>query len=245
MPKDHPARKAVDDLLERENEARKRMAAVKERIREVEAEVASDVLRASRPGFGDGTSIIDLFREVRGSRTQRATDAVVSRAVRDVHKYYPKEWIEDWRTLAQQGGGRRWLLKFGQRGHYDNANREVWLSGSDWLSTLTHEMGHGMDYAVPALQRAHALFYRRRMKALGIKDTTPKVRIYQGKKEFAHDLKLRDDVASHNLYSSKTYDRATSWELLTMALEELFHKGRFSSLTPEYRHYILGLLVGL
>lgn len=152
---------------------------------------------------------------------------------------YPASWMA---RLRERGEYR---LKKTTRGYHDDANRVIALSedlpnspqAGKYGEVAVHEVGHGMERAIPGLLEAeNAFMWSRTAKGEVGSRHRPKVTdIYAGTRERGWE----DDFKSH--YSGKDYN-GDPFELFTTGIQELTGGGQ-GYLDEDYQKWLLGVMV--
>lgn len=162
--------------------------------------------------------------------TPRARSPLLAH-VRTVAEWLPRAWTE----ASSEAGALR--IKRAQRGFYLHREHTIALSGAneaDILSTVSHELGHRMEYVIPGVRDLEAAFYARRTSG----EPLQPLGAGYGKEE-----QTRVDRFAHP-YIGKEYG-GRAFELLSMGLEAVLFQRYDLSNDQEYRQFILGILAGV
>jgi hypothetical protein len=215
---------------------------IAKRVVDMHNAVLKDVLRASRPRYGQPrASIASYFRDVKlptGVKKKDWTDAI-----EELDGMLPAEWVED--TITQTRGSG-WTLKFTKRGYNSSRERTIALSGDKtnsgkgirgWRSTLAHEFQHSVQ-DVRGVTNSEYLIINRLGKKRGLTSSSKPKTITKG--EVGWDLGIND------LYTGRLYTWGST-EVTTRGVERLFYEGwaGMRKNGDEYIRYLLGILVGL
>ena len=178
------------------------------------------------------------------------------KAMRWAEQHYPTSWLagahaRGFKTVAGQGGVYR--LGVIQRGQYTDGDRKIELSkgtgqvtgGGVYDHVSVHELGHGMERAVPgltALEDAY-LWSRTSSGEVGSRKRAPLERLGSG--YGADEAAYRSDFPER--YTAKEYgngnNTAASYEVFTTAVESLFAGSNY--LDPSMQQWVLGTLATL
>lgn len=206
------------------------------------------VLQDLRPGFGTAKT-----KWARKSKDQE-------RLFRTADEMLPKEWIDAINARNTQFGGKGLTLKItsqsGRAGsaHYSDYDRHIQMQrGSSAYSTALHEMGHAVEYAIPAVKEAEKRFYKERTDGEQLEPINA-IEKRRGNKNagYTSEEKAREDKFT-SPYMGKDY-HGQAYELLTMGLEGAFFRRHRLHADPtiradlgkgdaDYLNWIYGLLV--
>lgn len=229
--------KDADDVFFRTSEEisaiRTRMVAKRERLFELEQqknaqflppEIAREVLREVRPGFGESTA--KLVGKKAGHQR------VALKHLQDQAENFPKEWFDEFAT-------RQIKTKVIQRGYFRQGMTEVdvMLSPYNPSATAIHELTHFAEYMRPRIRELEWQFYNRRTAGERL----------SGMSWSNREVTRRDQFVSE--YMGKDYGNSPDsyFELATMGVESIFAPTRRYDITPdpEYADFVLGLLAAL
>jgi hypothetical protein len=215
---------------------------IAKRVVDIHNAVLKDVLRASRPRYGQPrASIASYFRDVKLPTGVKKKDW--ADAIEELDGMLPAEWVED--TITQTRGSG-WTLKFTKRGYNSSRERTIALSGDKtnsgkgirgWRSTLAHEFQHSVQ-DVRGVTNSEYLIINRLGKKRGLTSSSKPKTITKG--EVGWDLGVND------LYTGRLYTWGST-EVTTRGVERLFYEGwaGMRKNGDEYIRYLLGILVGL
>ena len=228
-------------------ELRKEVKKIKDRVDTRRREVMLDVLRASRPYYGQPrASIGSYFSNVTLPRT--INRKLWDNAIEELDGMLPAEWVGDTIAQTRRGG---WTAKFSKRGRNTQQLRLIEISGhtvdegrgkNGWRSTLMHEFQHSTQDVRGVAQSEYAIINRLGKKQGLSSSSTPQVYLkVKGKPpEIAFDLGIGD------LYTGRIYSFGST-EVTTRGLERLFYEDWDTMRVngDEYIRYLLGMLMGV
>lgn len=166
-------------------------------------------------------------------------------AMRFAESNYPTEWLKK----ADGHGGKSYTLKSVNRGYHEALGKTIALSTSEEQVTgaggsgrvATHELGHGMEQAIPGLVAAERAFLWSRTSTgeMGSRKRLPKTRLY-GK-----ESGYKDDFPEH--YTGKDYGtpgtNREAYEVFTTGVESVFAGSPY--LDDSLHQFILGTMAVL
>ncbi|MFD9947682.1 hypothetical protein ACFWYW_46550 [Nonomuraea sp. NPDC059023] len=227
--------------LEADQERRQKLL-VRQRELKVELgqanrDAAIELLREIRPD-GVGGVQVDWRNDRTGKKVTGRSELVKS--LRFAEESYPTSWLEAFRA---HGGTNGWTIKQVKRGFYNDYMKVVALSpevqktskGGKFGAVSVHEMGHGMERAVPGLLDAEwaLLWARTSTGPVGSRTREKQTSIYRGTSEMGY----RDEFPEH--YTGKDYE-GRAYEVFTTTIESLM--GGSSYLDDDLRQWLLGVL---
>ena len=210
-------------------------------------EVMVDVLRASRPRYGQSrVSLQSYFSSI--NAPQVVGTRRVEQALQELTELLPAEWVED---TVRETRGMGWTLKFAPRGGNTKSRRLIELSGDrandgrdmgGWRSTLMHEVQHSTQDVRGVVDTEYAIFNRLGKKQ-GLSSSS-RPQIYMKHKGKADEIAF--DLGVDDLYTGRIYPWGST-EVTTRGLERLFHSDWYFLRTngDQYLRYLLGILIGL
>jgi SPP1 gp7 family putative phage head morphogenesis protein len=235
FPKSHHLTKQIEDI-----KAAKPSDGRKERL---------EIIKSLRD-FGDsGVGYENRLLKGKGKDDEKAHLAVVKQL-----ENLPKDWLAD-----TKDSGHTSIIKTVERGYFNSTT--IGLSGRfsskdakdvDRINAVAlHELTHSMELGSRAtnsgdrrtrisLGLLQSDFKRERAKSSKDPKDGMLTAIYYGRDEMGY----KDNFVEH--YSGKDYGDSTHHEILTMGVESVFHE-RHKNVTEDdedYRHFIVGLLVG-
>lgn len=183
--------------------------------------------------------------------TGRFTEDRFRAMLRHAEETYPADWM-DYAKVKHEG----LELSYESRGYFDRFNKKLVVSGDDaYLPRVAvHELGHGMEDAVPGLRGLEWAFHRSRTTTKGpdgrwVQESTQD--LYGNGKE----LSYFDDFLEP--YSGKSYREGRGgsiglgsgsyWEIFTTGVESVFESspyivGKDGRVDRDFRHFILGVM---
>lgn len=220
----------VDNLTRRVNDERRRAALA--------------LLAEIRPDGLGGTQIDWHDKSAKSGNKKLTERSELVKAMRFAERSYPTRWLELFRDHAEKAG-QKWKIGKIKRGHYQDFYKLINLSDGRTQTTeggklgdvAVHEMGHGMERAVPGLMAAERAFLWARTSTgeIGQRTREKKTMIYAG--EYGY----RDQFPEH--YSGKDYvrgGREDAFELFTTGMESLVAGSPY--LDDDFRQWLLGVL---
>jgi hypothetical protein len=225
-------RQRVDDLTRRIAAERRRAALA------VLGEVRED---------GMGGVRIDWHDKSRAKGNKQLTErSELVKALRFAEDSYPRAWLERFRDHAKKNG-QIWKVGKIKRGHYQDRDKlinlsdeSVRLEGAPEMGRVaTHEMGHGMEQAIPGMLAAQNAFLWSRTSTgeVGSRQRANKTEIYKG--EYGY----KDEFPEH--YTGKDYvnprtGEAWAFEVFTTGIESLMAGSGY--LDDDFRQWMLGVM---
>lgn len=225
-------REHIDDLTKRISDERRRAVLA--------------LLADIRPD-GVGGVQMDWHDKSRTSGYKQLTDrSELVKAMRFAERSYPTGWLELFRAHGTKNG-QKWKVGKIARGHYQDDTKIINLSdgraqtteGGKLGDVAVHEMGHGMEKAVPGLLAAQRVFLWSRTSTgpIGSRQREQKTQIYAGKDEYG----FKDDFPEH--YTGKEYGaegQQVHFEVFTTGIESLVAGSPY--LDDDFRQWMLGVL---
>jgi len=245
-PERDAVRRKQKKLTNEIDKVRGEIAALNSRSADVEQ--LQKVLREVRPGFGEGS-----FRR----KGQRMTDGM--RWAEVSAGFFPREWVE-----ASMAAGDIKLNTRGGRGFYQHNGSFSKRTGgweatvkADNQQTMTHDLGHRMQYAARGggirgsditkrVDAAAKQFHERRTREAGT--SVRKLSQILPGHGYRSDEVANDDRYYH-AYVGREYGGDPK-EVWTMGLEAVWHRNRYNNLQikqtdPELWDLIVGILAGV
>lgn len=180
----------------------------------------------------------DDYKNFRTFELTEADKADLAEAMKFATDSYPRSWME---KLRARGSYR---LKRAERAYHSEPNKVIAFSeyrpnspeAGRFGEVAVHEVGHGMERAIPGLIAAeNALMWSRTATGeIGRRKRPQAEQIYAGSEEYG----WRDDFRSH--YTGKNYD-GRNFEIFTTGIQELLGGGG-GYLDKDMNHWILGVL---
>jgi hypothetical protein len=217
----------------------------KARVREGDARRAAALeLLGELLNSGVGEVHMDWYARDGRQLTERGE---LVKAMRFAERSYPNSWLRRFKAHAESRG-QKWRIGKIRRGHYRDSDKTINLSdgivktteGGKLGDVAVHEMGHGMEQAVPGLLAAQlAMLWSRTSRGkVGERDRDRKKVIYAGTNEAGYE----DQFPEH--YTGKDYlvnGEPVAFELFTTAIESLM--GGSGYLDDDLRQWLLGTLL--
>ncbi|MFI9845124.1 hypothetical protein ACIHFD_49455 [Nonomuraea sp. NPDC051941] len=222
----------------RTHRVRARLALIRKDLGQADRDAAIELLREIRP---DGVGGVRIGWKNPATGQPYTDRSSLLQAMRFAEDAYPTQWLEAFRD---RGGRQGWSLEKVARGHYNDYYRRIALSeqsertrdGGTLGNVAVHEMGHGMERAVPGLWEAQwaLLWSRTSTGEIGSRQREQLTEIYKGTKETGY----KDDFPEH--YTGKEYNDGKHFEVFTTTVESLL--GGSSYLDDDLRHWLLGVM---
>lgn len=182
-----------------------------------------------RADYAKGSKAFKDKKDPRGERLEQALDWLNDVVDGDIHN-------NDNTVIPKAKRGRA---------NYDPQKKTINIDQNDTVSTLIHEIGHGIEINNPHIL-ARAVEFRDKRKS---SNTPKKMSQLTGNRGYRSDEIAYDDKWKRS-YMGKIYrdrngvDYAT--EIITMGLEELYNNpDDFAQSDPEYFDFIVGIIRGL
>jgi predicted nuclease with TOPRIM domain len=226
---------ALRELNDEIRDLTKRLIEIDDGLAAQRFEIIQEVLAENRPEFGTGDALAAFDRsKIRGKSGVKKADIIAE--IEQYARQVPREWLDDYLTGHS--------FAFIRRGHFDRYKKAIRMSGSQWRSTLTHEMTHGHQYYSPQINAAERLYLSRRAQRLGDEAFRPK--------SYMRDSQPFFDLGTGDDYTTKVYFDGIT-ELSTRSSEFTWHPaqarpragGTASEVDQELVDFWLGALLTL
>jgi hypothetical protein len=144
-------------------DARNSQAIAKKHRATMVRQATLDVLSQARPMGGKKITYESYATRAKAPRPLTERNELV-KAMRFAESNYPTEWLE---KVAAKDGGKAYQLKSIGRGHHEVGAKRIALSkdgaekvagSGDRGRVATHELGHGMEQAIPGLSAAERAY---------------------------------------------------------------------------------------
>lgn len=244
---DRPMIKALSEQLERERKTLNTAQAMYD-----------DSFRKGAEGRRDAA--LQLLSEVRpmGGKKLAYIDPDVGRPLMERHelvegmryaeKHYPTDWLE---LIDKAKGGKPWKLGDIPRGNHNWFSQQINLSkdaaeqvpGAGRRGRVaTHELGHGMEQAVPGLLAMERAYLWSRTSTGEIGDRERETKKHLGGGYAAHENAYHDEWPTG--YTGKDYGEpgggAEAYEVFTTGVESMF--GGSNYLDEDFRAWMFGVM---
>jgi uncharacterized protein YaaR (DUF327 family) len=223
---------AIDDVGER-----------LKRTREIRAQVYREIIEEHR----EVTKTREVRLHKKGDQKERGLTPIPQKyrgSVEDSLHFYPEEWQAAFQEAFP-------TMRFGKvnRGHFAESADYIGLSyetkgaagltpvGEQLVRVGVHEIGHGMEKAVPGLLEMQHAWWTRRVGGARLKK-------FDGAYEpNGPDVKTRDRYTLKKYTNSKELDR--HYEIFTTGVENILGDGATTYLDDDLIDFVLGSLLTL
>ena len=255
------ARRAARDAIDAQRHAintqigelEKHAISAKDRA-DAQRAAALAILRDVRPDGLGGAKL--TYRQATGQHAVMGERSELVKAMRWAEQHYPTDWLAKARDRGQlfatpDGTERAYRLGAVQRGHYSDSRREIRLSkdgaekvtgSGDRGRVAVHELGHGMEQAVPGvlpLQNSY-LWSRSSRGEVGSRTRDPRKLMAGYKNEAAYHDEFPEAYSGKDYPGGAVRGQSDAYELLTTGMESLMAGSPY--LDPSFRQWLLGTL---